>query len=51
MKEFRKLLIGFGHTVPSYALTWKEVVVNNQVKISSFKSSSRRIVDIFSILI
>lgn len=45
MKGLGKLLISFGHTVPSFVLTsWKEDAINNQAKISSFKSSSRRIV-------
>lgn len=43
MKGFGKLLISFGHTVPSFVLTsWKEDVVDNQVEISSFRSFSRR---------
>lgn len=45
MKEFGKLLIHFGQTVPSFVLTsCKGQVVNNQVEISSFKGSSRRTV-------
>lgn len=45
MEGFGKLLISLGHTVPSFVLTsWKEDVVDNQAEISSFKSSSRRIV-------
>lgn len=53
MKEFGKLLISFSHAVLGFVLTsQKDDVVDNQVEISSFKSSSRRMqLDMFSILI